>query len=162
MWNKTYALPLRAPKTTNRSTFKSTSGWSSWNTFLRAYGAKLCSLLENSVCVCVYVNQVALSSSHYTFGRPDESTFLLPTRWLPPFTLFNMCNSHFLWLVSKRPRGKSTVYGRLPKPSFIKDSQSPPTRTLPPTPVCSQNKHDSKWLAGYVIMIIALFSGHRW
>lgn len=146
MWNETPAPPLRAPKTTNRSTFKSTSGWSLWNTFSRANGAKL--------RVCVYV-RAALSSPRYTFSGPDESTLLLPACWLPPFTLFNMCNSHFLWLVSKRPRGKSAVYGSLPKPSFMKDSQSPlrARHGHPPT----QNKHDSKWLAGYVIMIIALF-----
>ncbi len=101
--------------------------------------------------VCVCVNRAALSLPALHVQQARESSCLLPVQWLLPFTLFNMCNSHFLWLVSKRPRGKSALCGRLPNPSFRNDS------TPQPPPPCSQNKHDSKWLTGYVIMIIALF-----
>lgn len=110
-------------------------------------------LVSPKGCVCVNQSSTSLPALHVQQTR--ESSCLLPVRWLLPFTLFNMCNSHFLWLVSKRPRGKSALCGRLPKPSFRKDS--PPVTPHPHTPVRSQNRHDSKWLAGYVIMIIALF-----
>lgn len=107
-------------------------------------------LVSPKGCVCELSN-TSLPALHVQQAR--ESSCLLPVRWLLPFTLFNMCNSHFLWLVSKRPRGKT---------HSVADCQSPPLEKTPlpfppHTPVRSQNKHDSKWLAGYVIMIIALF-----
>ncbi len=128
--NKTYGLTPRTPKTTSRNARWPTSGWSSWNTFLRAYGAKHRSFLQKGVCVCV--NRAALSLPALHVQQARESSCLLPVQWLLPFTLFNMCNSHFLWLVSKRPRGKSALCGRLPNPSFRNDSTPQP----PPPPPC--------------------------
>ncbi len=65
--NKTYGLTPRTPKTTSRNARWPTSGWSSWNTFLRAYGAKHHSFLQKGVCVWTELHFPFL---HYTFSRP--------------------------------------------------------------------------------------------
>lgn len=64
--NKTYRLTPRTPKTTSRNASWPTSGWSLWNTFLRAYGVKHRSFLQKGVCV----NRAALPFLHYMFSRP--------------------------------------------------------------------------------------------
>lgn len=156
--NKTYALTPRTPKTTSRNACWPTSEWSLWNILESIWGKA--PLVSPKGCVCV--NRVALPFLHYTFSRPVNplaSSQCGDYCRLPSLICVILIFSDW-W-----------VRGLEGKAHSVADCQSPPLEkiplpfppTHPHTPVCSQNRHDSKWLAGYVIMIIALFfSRHRW
>lgn len=121
--NKTYALTPRTPKITSRKARWPTSGWSLWNTFLRAYGAKHCSFLQKGVCV----NRATLPFLHYRFSRPVNplaSSQCGDYCRLPSLICVILIFSDW-W-----------VRGLEGKAHSVADCQSPPLEKTPRTPPC--------------------------